>query len=422
MLPPAFADSYGRTLVTPAHTTRVLAARRPAPLLEWAQCAMIALALTLVAGILHLGVSPYVSFALMGAIVLHVFAWPSGKDVAWAAACAAMFGVIYFLCGGPVDNYPANWIALPGALLGMGSIQVLSARWIFSVGEERRARLDLVCDASLVAGLCIVTVIAVSTAIYFTPLTYDRLLMAADLKFGEPPGWMIGRWFRNYHPLYLVCAYAYNSLPLGLSIFLAIEWRMRRRNAAPPVDLRWQAVALGISGFLLYQVCPAAGPIYLVDKVFPFQQVNLSGMEMVAAPMQMVARNAMPSLHVGWTLLLFWSTRRRHVLARIASGIYLTLTVLATLGLGVHYLVDLMMSPPVALLTFAMCSPRKQAGHWIALGAVGALTFAWLIAFRTGWALMLPSGSAWWAIAILTAATPIALYMWLVRSYETRVS
>ena len=57
--------------MTPAGTTRLLARPQAELLLPSAQCLVVALALMLVAGILHLGISPYISFALMGAAVLH---------------------------------------------------------------------------------------------------------------------------------------------------------------------------------------------------------------------------------------------------------------------------------------------------------------------------------------------------------------
>ena len=186
---------------------------------------------------------------------------------------------------------------------------------------------------------------------------------------------------------------------------------MRRKGNPPVTDLRWVAVALGVMGYLLYQICPAAGPIYLVGKTFPFQPVNMAGMEMVAAPMKMVARNAMPSLHVGWTLLLYWSTRKRHALVRVAAALYLLLTTLATLGSGEHYLVDLMLAQ-VALITQAICTRRKGPIHWTALGVCLPLTLSWLFAFRTGAALAIPAGPWMWTLAAATVGLPLCLYWW----------
>jgi hypothetical protein len=402
--------------MTPANTTPLLAKPQAGVVLPAAQCIAIALGLSLVAGILQMGSAPYIAFAFMSALILHLATKPSVQELAAVAACGAFFGGVYLLGGGGLPSYPASWLATPGGLLGMGSVEVLMAKWIFAPPGQRAERLKVARDAGLVAALCVITMLAVSVAVFLTPLTFDRLLMAADMKFGVLPGWIVGRWFHKSDLFFNICAYAYNSLPLGIGVCLAWEWRRRKNGNPPEMDLRWQAMVLGVMGFGLYQICPAAGPVYLMGKAFPLEPVNLTGMDLVAAPMQMVARNAMPSLHVGWTLLLFWSTRHRGALARTAALLYLSLTILATLGTGEHYLVDLMLAPPVALITFAICCPGKNFRHWLALGVCAPLTLVWLIAFRTGAALAIPAGFWMWTLFAVTVLLPIGFYLSLPRT------
>jgi hypothetical protein len=235
------------------------------------------------------------------------------------------------------------------------------------------------------------------------------------LKFlnepGGPPSWLIGKLLRAHPWLLESCGYVYNSLPLGLSVCLAIQWRDRQgdaRDIYSQVDLRWLSVALGIVGFLLYQVSPASGPVYLFSKDFPFHVPDLTGLAIQPAWLQPAARNGMPSLHVGWTLLLFWNMRRRNWWMGAIAAAYLTLTALATLGFGEHYLADLIVTPPLALAIQAACtrteSPIGSKVRWIALATGAAITLAWLIAFRTGAALRIPEGAAVWSITLASAA------------------
>jgi hypothetical protein len=254
--------------------------------------------------------------------------------------------------------------------------------------------------------LCVCSAVAVNLAAQFTPITYDRILYVFDLKFGGPPSWVIGKLLRSNLWLLKACGYVYNSLPLGLAACLAIQWRDRQTNARIVVDLRWLSVAIGIVGFLLYQVSPAAGPIYLFGKDFPFHVPDLAGMAIQPAWLQPAARNGMPSLHVGWTLLLFWNMRRRNWWMGVISATYLTLTALATLGFGEHYLADLMVAPALALAVQAACTRTNARLRWIAMITGAAITLAWLIAFRTGAALRIPEGAATWSIALVSIALP----------------
>src|SRR5262249_9373891 len=101
--------------------------------------------------------------------------------------------------------------------------------------------------------------------------------------------------------------------------------------------------------------------------------------------------NAVPSGHVAWTLTLFWFARRycgRFV--QIATGLYLFFTILATLGFGQHYVVDLILSVPFAAAGWALCHKQWK---WGAAAALAVLI--WLVALRTGWMLAVPPYAVW---------------------------
>lgn len=402
------------------------------------QTLAMALVLILIAGILHISESAYIAFAFTSAFVTHLMFRPERRELLSAILAGVGFAAVYLLMNhgmlnpGAFLDFYGSWIAIPGAFLGMGTLFALGTRWIWAPGTspddlraEKRMRFERVRDAALVPLLCVATMVAVGPAIGLAPMTYDRLLYIVDAKLlvarfmtatpGAPPSWVIGRVFLDHDWIRTACGYVYNSLPLGVAICLAFQWQDRQRTIWYPLDLRWQSITLGVVGLLLYQICPAAGPIYLFPKDFPSVVPHLAAI--VAAPgvIGEVPRNGMPSLHVAGTLLLFWNMRNRAWWLSIAAGIYVMMTALATLGLGEHYLVDLMVAVPLGLSLQAAWLRTQSPLRWVAMGTGAAITLGWLIAFRTQAALAIPAGLVMWLVAGLTVLIPIAMAWWLER-------
>jgi hypothetical protein len=397
------------------------------------QTLAMVLVLILIAGILHISESAYIAFAFSGAFATHLMFRPERRELISAVLAGVGFGAVYLLMNrgllrpGAFLDFYGSWIAIPGAFLGMGTLLVLGTRWIWAPDAlrtktrgEKWMRFERVRDAALVPLLCVTTMVAVGPAIGLTPMTYDRLLYIVDTKFlatktGVPPSWVIGRMFVDHNWLRSACGYVYNSLPLGLAICLAFQWQDRKRKIWYPLDLRWLSVTLGCVGFLLYQICPAAGPVYLFPQQFPLVVPNLDWI--VAAPgwIGEVPRNGMPSLHLAWTMLLFWNVRHRAWWISTAAAIYVMLTALATLGLGEHYLVDLMVAVPVGLTIQALWLRTRGTLRWVAIGAGGAIMLVWLLAFRTEAALAIPAGAVMWTLGTLSVLVPVGMAWWLER-------
>jgi hypothetical protein len=64
----------------------------------------------------------------------------------------------------------------------------------------------------------------------------------------------------------------------------------------------------------------------------------------------------MPSLHFAWPLLLWWSSRHLARVWRVSLLVFVLLTAFATVGLGEHYLFDLVVAFPFARMIHAACS------------------------------------------------------------------
>ena len=96
----------------------------------------------------------------------------------------------------------------------------------------------------------------------------------------------------------------------------------------------------------------------------------------------------MPSMHFGWSLALWLnSLYLGNRWLRAAMALLVGANVLATLGLGEHYLIDLVVAVPCVMAVQALCThnlawddPARR--RMLAWG--GALTLAWLLVLRFG--------------------------------------
>jgi hypothetical protein len=141
------------------------------------------------------------------------------------------------------------------------------------------------------------------------------------------------------------------------------------------------------------------------------------------APMHMpdVRLNAMPSLHTAWALLIFWRTRRNRFAIRAVAGLFLLLTLLATLGLGEHYVIDLVVAVPYVVAVRALCMTTAGLRARLAVFSCGAaMVGLWLSGLRSGALLHIPVVTAW-GLAVLTVASSLWLDVGIGR-YRLRLA
>lgn len=212
------------------------------------------------------------------------------------------------------------------------------------IGAVVRNKLTL---SSYAAMLCLPTFSLMSFgAFVFLPSTripsLDLYLYTLDHSLGDP-SFAVGRIFLSHHWLAETTGLVYGALPLACAVVFATIPAQERSRFGTTVILT------GIVGFLLYRICPAAGPRYAFGNAFPLHAPKLSKGDIHAIIIPSVRLNAMPSLHVAWAILVVsfgWSTNWAQ---RIFLLIFLGLTILATLGTGEHYGADLLAAVPFAL-------------------------------------------------------------------------
>jgi hypothetical protein len=150
-----------------------------------------------------------------------------------------------------------------------------------------------------------------------------------------------------------------------------------RYHHGGPASARTYLAAMALAGALAvvgYLTLPAVGPVYARPGYPDAPWPTGTGLT-TTAPLQLL-RSTVPSMHFGWALLLavlVWPCGRT---ARgIGSG-FAVLTALATLGLGQHYAIDLLLALPLVLAIGAGAA-RRWAVAGPALG-VGVVLFALL--------------------------------------------
>src|SRR5262249_42878117 len=144
----------------------------------------------------------------------------------------------------------------------------------------------------------------------------------------------------------------YYAMPLSGAILYASH-RMRSRR---PVAVLALLLSFMIVGAAQYSVYPAVGPAPAFHEYYPWNSDSLRGIAL--RPMMGGAdpRNCMPSLPFGAALLVWWNSRIWPIWARAITAAFLLATAFSTLALGEHYLADLIVAFPFALLFQAACT------------------------------------------------------------------
>ncbi len=311
---------------------------------------------------------------------------------------------------------------MPGlALLGVASLGLLAFRRIWSAGEERR----LLHYAFLPPLLLVLLGYTSSALLEITgrlhPSTLDLFLFNFDASLGVQPSFEVGQLILRTPWLTRVALLFYFALPIPAMLIYSKQL-VRGGGAALAAFLGFFVV--GPVGVIFYNLLPACGPIYLFGSKFPFEPLsNQQIKEMLVHPVFILGvRNAFPSLHVAWALLAFWYAEGLSNWTKIFVMVFLAGTLLAALGLGEHYFVDLAVALPFALMIQAGCALQIP---WIDrlrcvpfLGGM-LLMLSWVALLRFGLGIMWISPLIPWTLIACTIILCLVLQPWLERNRRT---
>lgn len=357
---------------------------------------------------------PYLSFAIAGGFIFYLRVHSKAADLIFLIIFSAGFALVVRF---PRTKGPITDMASIFCLLGFSAFLMFGLRWIWSAPARRRETIAMLAPATALVFFVFAAQHALNLANLLHATTYDLYLYAADGAFGFQPSFLFGRAMAASSVLRITCLLAYFSLPLVMALGCAL---CLPRNAARP---SWDLVSLlmltGLGGWAVYNILPATGPIHVFGASFPWHPLSYDWLPKlllgkVPVPRD-VPRNAIPSLHMAWAWLLYWNTKRSAWACRMFLAVYLGLTVVATLGTGEHYLVDLITALPFALTFQAVGSPgsKQMLSQRVLAATCGlVLSLGWLSLVRYGLKIMLVSPAVPWVFSAMTCYAVYKIYRW----------
>ena len=342
----------------------------------------------------------FLSLALASLVIMHLRIRPRGGDVVLIVLITAFLATVDF----HVFHYPPGIMAW-FSFLGFSSLVIMAVRSIWD--RERRFLLYAWVPAA----------VFVMSDRYFArpmhewaakahPKTLDLYLLSFDGSLRVQLAFTVGQYYSRFSWLHNSALLAY--VGLAIPITLVYTGRLIRfREGAFPSMLAF--LIAGPMGILCYNLFPACGPHYVFGQAFPFHPLPTAILSRLALQPAAVSgwRNAMPSLHLAWTLLAWWYSKGLSWIERLVAFAFLAMTVLATLGTGEHYFVDLVVAFPFALMIQGICAyhlswknPERKTAIVLGLGG----TLGWMAALRYGTELFWTSLIVPWALSAATIA------------------
>jgi hypothetical protein len=299
---------------------------------------------------------------------------------------------------------------------GLWSASLLLSGWraLQSKGAARLRALDALALKFALPGSLPLTLFALWVTYQVLPWTYDYYLYAFDGLLPLPFANIAGRAFAASPVASKAFSTVYHSFMLVACLFVSFGGNGRLSGA---LISRWIVAAL--FGSALYFVMPAVGPAVAFDATYPNGLPDPAAVPLALFPCAALeVRNAMPSLHTSWAFLVAIIAWRIGKMPFVLASINLAATVIATLGMREHYLIDLVVAVPFTVAVHGLLS-LYDADGWrfrAAAPAVGGilLTAAWYLIMLFGIAAL---RSAPWMASALVLVTIIASG-WLLCSFE----
>ncbi|HET6180894.1 MAG TPA: phosphatase PAP2 family protein [Candidatus Sulfotelmatobacter sp.] len=352
-------------------------------------------------------VSAYLSLALASALIVLVMIQRSWFDLLWVVPGGLFLALLDFRGMGYQPMFMAGF-----SFLGLSALAVLGAHTIWAEGEERKLLLYGFLPAVLFVGSewMATTLLEITETLH--PKTFDLFLYSFDSSLHVQFSFLMGQLFWTWPWVRFACLVIYIALPLPLALVYAAHLRGKKENA---LAVMLAFLVTGPLGVLFYNMLPACGPVHVFGSAFPFHPLAAAdAMRMAVAPILIKGpRNAIPSLHMTWVLLVWWNSRGLPRWIRAIAMIFVVLTAMATTGTGEHYFIDLVVAFPFSLMVQALCSyslPIRSGERRNAFlfGTFTTLIWLALLSFSTGifWSTpILP-----WAMVLATIAPSI--YLW----------
>jgi hypothetical protein len=362
-------------------------------------------------------VSAFFGIAFASVIIIHFRVRPSWQDA--LLVCGGMFLLA------TVDFYLLQFkpaiMAWP-SFAGLSSLLVLGLRTVWAKESERR----LLFLGFVPALLFVTSEYYADSLLHWTsavhPKVFDLYLFSFDSSLHVQIPFLVGQAFSLYPNLRAAGLLFYIGLPIPIALIYAGRV-LRAREKAIPSFVAF--LATGPVGVFFYNVLPALGPAHLFSRAFPWHPLNVEqSSRLFVEPLVLSgAPNAIPSLHMAWVLLVWWYSRGLAWWERSAAFAFVFFTVLATMGTGEHYFIDLVVAFPFALLMEALCAFElsiRERRRLISLTLGLFLTLGWLLALRYTVHFFWRSPAIPWILCTTTVAVSLVFEskLWRAATFE----
>ncbi len=362
-------------------------------------------------------IGAFFALALGSVVILHLRVVPKWSDALYVGLGTATMALVCFRVLG-FPHVVMAWFSFAG----LSSFLVLAIRAVWQ--PER----PIVRYAWISAFLFVGSEYFASTLLEWTtaahPRTMDEYVMMFDASLRFQPAFVAGQIYALVPWLHTISLIAYIGLAIPITMVFAARLVRYGKGAFPSV---LAFLAMGPIGILFYNLFPVAGPGALFGHRFPFRPVPYDRLvHIILEPVALAgARNGMPSLHLAWTLLAWWYSRKLSPLERAIAFLFLGLTAFATLGTGEHWLADLVVAFPFALMVQALCAyelPLNDARRRTAFLFGLCTTLGWLLLFRYCTRLFWTSPVVPWTLIAGTLALTTIRQAILARAKESQLN
>jgi hypothetical protein len=352
-------------------------------------------------------VSAFFSLALFSALIILVMIRRSWIDLLWVVTGGLFLAVLDFRV---MDFKPLFMAGF--SFLGLAALAVLGARTVWAEGEERKLLLYAFLPAVLFVGSewTATTLLDITERLH--PKTFDLFLVSFDSSLRVQFSFLMGQAFWTWPWLRFFCLVIYIALPLPLALVYAAHLRGKKENA---FAVMLAFLVTGPLGVLCYNMVPAIGPAHLFGPAFPFHPLpTADAMRIHVIPILTTGpRNAMPSLHLAWVLLVWWNSRGLARWIRAIAMTFVILTAMATIGTGEHYFVDLVVAFPFSLMVQALCTyslPFRSGERKTAFLFGTFVTLIWLALLSFSTVIFWSSPVVPWAMVIATVGSSVVFW------------
>lgn len=335
---------------------------------------------------------------------LYVFIlWPITTIILWLS----LNGDLEFSWFGDADF---DMIMLLGTGMGIPSLVALVWRvWRPGKNSEPYIESNFRWLLLMVFLFILVPQSALDMTVSLHPKTYDFFALRFDAAAGiDITPWLYST-VEKTPGLGELLELAYGLTPLA---FVALTLIQLRNHPAylPNALLLW--VVMTFCALIAYHFFPITGPKYVFGSnnfLSALQTPENWPLELTsgAGPNP---RNGMPSMHFGWMLaaLLIWTfsgTRRLSQMVLVAMTFCVAL---ATLFLGEHYVIDLLIAVPFVLAAIALCTtgvPWSSVERRLTVALGFGCWLIWIFLLRTQINFFIHHPWACWLMIIATIIT-----------------